>query len=177
MISPRAGYIASYATMVISALLYALLGTIPFIIGVISRIAGFLAADNLRYLAEQENIHVCQGNIWSQHAVDNGDGDGSISYPYYPSTEHFCKPARGEHRMLDAFFCAFSKGLRGFLCRKDDNCKIDPFWQGMDGGINRKAQKLSPFRVDEIQVPCKFIGQDISNDFMARFTRSRKRLR
>ena len=42
MISPRVGYIASYATAIISALLYALLGTIPFIIGVISLIVGFL---------------------------------------------------------------------------------------------------------------------------------------
>ncbi|HTP09167.1 MAG TPA: UbiA family prenyltransferase, partial [Anaerolineae bacterium] len=42
MISPRVGYIASYTTMIISALLYALLGTIPFIIGVISLLVGFL---------------------------------------------------------------------------------------------------------------------------------------
>jgi hypothetical protein len=66
-----------------------------------SVIAGFLAADNLRYLAEKENIHVCQGNIWSQHAVDNGDGEGSICYPYYPSREHFCKPARGKDDLID----------------------------------------------------------------------------
>ena len=46
-----------------------------------SVVAGFLSADNLRYLAEQEGIHVCQGNIWSQYAVDNGDGEGSIGYP------------------------------------------------------------------------------------------------
>jgi len=59
-----------------------------------SLLAGFLSAANQKYLAEQENIHVCQGNIWSQFGIDNGDGDGSISYPYYPSTEHFCKPAR-----------------------------------------------------------------------------------
>ena len=59
-------------------------------------IAGFMSAENLRYLAEEEGIHVCQGTIWSQYAVDNGDGDGSIVYPYYPSTEHFCKPAQGE---------------------------------------------------------------------------------
>ena len=50
-----------------------------------SVVAGFLAAENLRYLAEEEGIHVCQGNIWSQYSVDNGDGEGSISYPYYPS--------------------------------------------------------------------------------------------
>jgi hypothetical protein len=64
-------------------------------------IAGFLAAENLRYLAEKEGIHVCQGNIWSQYAVDNGDGEGSVSYPYYPSTEHFCKPAQSKKDQID----------------------------------------------------------------------------
>ena len=64
-------------------------------------IAGFLAADNQRYLAERENIHVCQGTIWSQYGIDNGDGDGSISYPYYPSREHYCKPAQGPADFID----------------------------------------------------------------------------
>jgi hypothetical protein len=66
-----------------------------------SVIAGFLSAENLRYLAGDEGIHVCQGNIWSQYAVDNGDGEGSISYPYYPSREHFCKPAQGREDLID----------------------------------------------------------------------------
>lgn len=66
-----------------------------------SVVAGFLAAENLRYLAEQENIHVCQGNIWSQYAIDNGDGEGSVCYPYYPSCEHFCKPAQGKGDFID----------------------------------------------------------------------------
>lgn len=66
-----------------------------------SVVAGFLSADNLRYLAEKEGIHVCQGNIWSQYAVDNGDGEGSISYPYYPSREHFCKPAQSDKDFID----------------------------------------------------------------------------
>ena len=64
-------------------------------------IAGFLSAENQRFLAEEEGIHVCQGNIWSQYAVDNGDGEGSLSYPYYPSREHFCKPAQGKGGMID----------------------------------------------------------------------------
>jgi hypothetical protein len=66
-----------------------------------SVIAGFLAADNLEYLAEEEGIHVCQGNIWSQYAVDNQDGEGSICYPYYPSREHFCKPAQSLGDQID----------------------------------------------------------------------------
>jgi hypothetical protein len=66
-----------------------------------SVIAGFLAADNQRYLAEHEGIHVCQGNIWSQYAVDNQDGEGSICYPYYPSREHFCKPAQSRQDFVD----------------------------------------------------------------------------
>ncbi|HTQ10775.1 MAG TPA: DUF3863 domain-containing protein [Fimbriimonadaceae bacterium] len=66
-----------------------------------SLLAGFLAAENQKYLAEHEGIHVCQGDIWSQFGIDNGDGDGSISYPYYPSTEHFCKPAQGRRDFID----------------------------------------------------------------------------
>jgi hypothetical protein len=86
-----------------------------------SVVAGFLAAENLRYLAEEEGIHVCQGTIWSQYAVDNGDGEGSICYPYYPSREHFCKPARGKDDFIDIvnldgwsvdFLCARIPGAR-----------------------------------------------------------------
>jgi hypothetical protein len=86
-----------------------------------SVVAGFLAAENLRYLAEEEGIHVCQGSIWSQFAVDNGDGEGSICYPYYPSREHFCKPARGKSDFIDCvnldgwtvdFLCARIPGAR-----------------------------------------------------------------
>ena len=67
-----------------------------------SVIAGFLAAANQRFLAEEEGIRVCQGSIWSQYSIDNQDGDGSVCYPYYPSTEHFCKPAQGPGDFVDA---------------------------------------------------------------------------
>jgi hypothetical protein len=66
-----------------------------------SVVAGFLAAENLRFLAEEEGIHVCQGTIWSQFGIDNGDGDGSVCYPYYPSQEHYCKPAQGPADFID----------------------------------------------------------------------------
>lgn len=66
-----------------------------------SVVAGFLSAKNLEYLATKEGIHVCQGNIWSQYAIDNQDGDGSVCYPYYPSKEHFCKPAQGNEDFID----------------------------------------------------------------------------
>ncbi len=66
-----------------------------------SVVAGFLSAENQRYLAEEEGIHVCQGNIWSQYSIDCQDGDGSPCYPYYPSGEHFCKPAQGAADLID----------------------------------------------------------------------------
>ncbi|MBS1805295.1 MAG: DUF3863 domain-containing protein [Acidobacteria bacterium] len=66
-----------------------------------SLVAGFMDAENQRHLAEDEGIHVCQGQIWSQHAIDNGDGDGGICYPYYPSREHYLKPAQGKADFVD----------------------------------------------------------------------------
>jgi len=67
----------------------------------LSILAGFLSASNQEYLAKVEGIHVCQGNIWSQYSIDNQDGDGSVCYPYYPSLEHFCKPAQGSADLVD----------------------------------------------------------------------------
>jgi hypothetical protein len=66
-----------------------------------SLVAGYLDAENQRLLATEEGIHVCQGQIWSQHAIDNGDGDGGICYPYYPSREHYLKPAQGAADFID----------------------------------------------------------------------------
>lgn len=83
---------------------------------------GFLSADNLRYLAEKEDIHVAHSVIWSQHAIDGGGAEGSISYPYYPSTEHFCKAAQGPADQIDCvsldgwtmdFICARRSGQTG----------------------------------------------------------------
>jgi len=87
-----------------------------------SVVAGFLAAENLRFLAEEEGIHVCQGTIWSQYGIDNGDGEGSICYPYYPSREHACKPAQNKADFIDCvnldgwtcdFLCARRFGFEG----------------------------------------------------------------
>ena len=99
-----------------------------------SVIAGFLSADNLRYLAEEEDIHVCQGSIWSQYAIDNGDGEGSISYPYYPSLEHFCKPAQGEADLID---CVNLDGwTMDFLsARYPGGRTIDGQWCGSRQGV------------------------------------------
>ena len=83
---------------------------------------GFLSADNLRYLAEKEKIHTAHAVIWSQQAIDGGGADGSPSYPFYPSTEHFCKPAQGPADFIDCvnldgwtmdFICARQSGANG----------------------------------------------------------------
>jgi hypothetical protein len=101
-----------------------------------SVVAGFLSADNLRHLAEQEGIHVCQGNIWSQYAVDNGDGEGSICYPYYPSREHFCKPARGADDFIDVV------NLDGWTV--DFLCARVPGRKRVDGELWRSRQGVGP---------------------------------
>lgn len=80
---------------------------------------GFLSADNLAYLAEKEDIHVAHAVIWSQHETDGGGADGSPSYPFYPSKQHFCKPAQGKSDFIDCvnldgwsvdFLCALQSG-------------------------------------------------------------------
>lgn len=80
---------------------------------------GFLSANNLAYLAQKENIHTAHAVIWSQHAIDGGGADGSPSYPFYPSTEHFCKPAQDLSDFIDCvnldgwtmdFICARKSG-------------------------------------------------------------------
>lgn len=76
----------------------------------LSIVAGFLASPNQAYLAKVEGIHVCQGNIWSQYSIDNQDGDGSVCYPFYPSSEHFCKPAQGKGDFVDCV------NLDGWTC-------------------------------------------------------------
>jgi Domain of Unknown Function with PDB structure (DUF3863)/Domain of Unknown Function with PDB structure (DUF3864) len=117
-----------------------------------SVVAGFLSADNLRYLAEVEDIHVCQGTIWSQYAVDNGDGEGSICYPYYPSREHFCKPAQGKDDFIDIvnldgwtvdFLCARISGqhnVNGERWRSRQG--VGPIETLLDMGTERGLQSM-----------------------------------
>ncbi len=99
-----------------------------------SVIAGFLSAENQRFLAEEEGIHVCQGSIWSQYSVDNGDGEGSISYPYYPSREHFCKPAQTQDDFID---CVTLDGWTvDFLSAKYPGGRdFDGIWCGSRQGV------------------------------------------
>jgi hypothetical protein len=85
-------------------------------------VAGFMDAEDQHFLATEEGIHVCQGQIWSQHGIDNGDGDGGICYPYYPSREHYLKPAQGAADFIDCvcldgwtcdFLAARREGFQG----------------------------------------------------------------
>ena len=90
-------------------------------------VAGFMDAENQRFLASDEGIHVCQGQIWSQHGIDHGDGDGGICYPYYPSREHYLKPAQGTADFID---CVCLDGWTcDFLTARRD---------GFQGGFNSR---------------------------------------
>jgi hypothetical protein len=90
-------------------------------------IAGFMDAESQNYLAKEEGIHVCQGQIWSQHGIDNGDGDGGICYPYYPSREHYLKPAQSSADFVD---CVCLDGWTcDFLTARRD---------GFQGGFNSR---------------------------------------
>lgn len=90
-------------------------------------VAGFMDAENQRLLATDEGIHVCQGQIWSQHGIDHGDGDGGICYPYYPSREHYLKPAQGPADFID---CVCLDGWTcDFLTARRD---------GFQGGFNSR---------------------------------------
>ncbi|MGC2298894.1 MAG: DUF3863 domain-containing protein [Acidobacteriaceae bacterium] len=92
-----------------------------------SLIAGFMDAENQHFLATEEGIHVCQGQIWSQHGIDNGDGDGGICYPYYPSREHYLKPAQSPADFID---CVCLDGWTcDFLAARRN---------GFDGGFNSR---------------------------------------
>jgi hypothetical protein len=97
-----------------------------------SLVAGFLDADGQRYLASEEGIHVCQGQIWSQHGIDHGDGDGGICYPYYPSREHYLKPAQGAADFidcvcLDGWTCDFLTARReGFEGKFNSRLGVGP---------------------------------------------------
>jgi Domain of Unknown Function with PDB structure (DUF3863)/Domain of Unknown Function with PDB structure (DUF3864) len=111
-----------------------------------SLIAGFLDAENQQHLASDEGIHVCQGQIWSQHGIDNGDGDGGICYPYYPSKEHYLKPAQGRADFidcvcLDGWTCDFLTARReGFTGKFNSRQGVGPIETVQDLGeqVGRK---------------------------------------
>ena len=102
---------------------------------------GFLAADSLRYLAERENIHSAHAVIWSQHAIDGGGADGSPSYPFYPSTEHFCKPAQGSDDFID---CANLDGwTMDFLCARRSGSNVMPSRSSTAGAASVPSKPMS----------------------------------
>jgi hypothetical protein len=105
-------------------------------------IAGFMDAENQHYLASEEGIHVCQGQIWSQHGIDNGDGDGGICYPYYPSREHYLRPAQGPADFidcvcLDGWTCDFLSARRnGFEGHFNSRMGVGPIETVEDLGVD-----------------------------------------
>jgi Domain of Unknown Function with PDB structure (DUF3863)/Domain of Unknown Function with PDB structure (DUF3864) len=113
-----------------------------------SLIAGFMDAENQRLLAKDEGIHVCQGQIWSQHGIDNGDGDGGICYPYYPSRQHYLKPAQGAADFidcvcLDGWTCDFLSARRnGFEGGFNSRMGVGPIETVQDLGVEAGRREM-----------------------------------
>jgi hypothetical protein len=66
-----------------------------------SIVAGNLPVECIRFARRTLGVKVVQGQEWSQYNAGNADSDGSICYPYYPSSEHFLKPAQGDSDFVD----------------------------------------------------------------------------
>ena len=111
-------------------------------------VAGFMDAENQRVLAQDEGIHVCQGQIWSQHSIDNGDGDGGICYPYYPSRQNYLKPAQGAADFidcvcLDGWTCDFLSARRnGFEGGFNSRMGVGPIETVQDLGIELGRREM-----------------------------------
>lgn len=111
-------------------------------------VAGFMDAENQRLLSTEEDIHVCQGQIWSQHGIDHGDGDGGICYPYYPSREHYLKPAQGPADFidcvcLDGWTCDFLAARRdGFAGGFNSRMGVGPIETVGDLGITAGRREM-----------------------------------
>lgn len=127
-----------------------------------SVIGGFLSANNLKYLAEKENIHTAHAVIWSQHNIDGGGADGSPSYPFYPSKEHFCKPAQGKNDFIDCVNLdgwtmdfitarqsgALGQGIEGFNSRRGVGPLETYFGMGLELG-HREAMHTTAIHFDK----------------------------
>ncbi|MGD0479579.1 MAG: DUF3863 domain-containing protein [Terracidiphilus sp.] len=113
-----------------------------------SLVAGYMDAENQRFLATEEGIHVCQGQIWSQHGIDHGDGDGGICYPYYPSREHYLKPAQGTADFidcvcLDGWTCDFLAARReGFQGGFNSRLGVGPIETVVKLGVERGRKEM-----------------------------------
>jgi hypothetical protein len=113
-----------------------------------SLVAGFMDAENQRLLAQDEGIHVCQGQIWSQHGIDNGDGDGGLCYPYYPSRQHYLKPAQGPADFidcvcLDGWTCDFLSARRnGFAGGFNSRMGVGPIETVQDLGLQAGRREM-----------------------------------
>jgi hypothetical protein len=82
------------------------------------------------YFAPMYNTR--EQNRQTIHGIDNGDGDGGICYPYYPSREHYLKPVQGAADFidcvcLDGWTCDFLTARRnGFEGKFNSRLGVGP---------------------------------------------------
>jgi hypothetical protein len=88
-----------------------------------------------------EGIHVAQATIFSQFNIDFGDGDGGSPYPYFPSSQHYLKPAQGPADFVD---CVVMDGWTVDLLNARRNGFAEGFNSRMGVGPIETIRNLGP---------------------------------
>ncbi|MFR1983375.1 MAG: DUF3863 domain-containing protein [Christensenellaceae bacterium] len=94
-------------------------------------------------------MHAAQGIYSASITLDNQDGEGSICYPYYPSKQHFCKPAQNAKDFIDCV--NFDGWTVDFICASYCGCTPEGYNSRMGCG---PIETLRPYGEKRVRRSC-----------------------